>query len=119
MTVAVDFYFFFQAEDGIRDKLVTGVQTCALPIFAVRDRDAVRVDPGAGPPDGCHDPAPVRVRAEPGGLDQAGRGDGDGDAHGLVRRPGSCDPQLHELGGPFAVPWHLFGQVEPDAVERG
>src|SRR3989441_1513638 len=26
--------FFFQAEDGIRDKLVTGVQTCALPIYA-------------------------------------------------------------------------------------
>src|SRR5205823_10260652 len=25
--------FFLQAEDGIRDKLVTGVQTCALPIF--------------------------------------------------------------------------------------
>src|SRR5205823_9385054 len=25
--------FFFQAEDGIRDKLVTGVQTCALPIW--------------------------------------------------------------------------------------
>src|SRR2546425_1213553 len=28
----VMFFFFFQAEDGIRDKLVTGVQTCALPI---------------------------------------------------------------------------------------
>src|SRR5688500_19244247 len=28
-------YFFFQAEDGIRDYKVTGVQTCALPIFAV------------------------------------------------------------------------------------
>src|SRR5258708_29795337 len=28
------FYFFFQAEDGIRDDLVTGVQTCALPILA-------------------------------------------------------------------------------------
>src|SRR5260370_6230926 len=27
--------FFFQAEDGIRDSSVTGVQTCALPIFAV------------------------------------------------------------------------------------
>src|SRR5207247_7296557 len=26
-------FFFFQAEDGIRDPLVTGVQTCALPIF--------------------------------------------------------------------------------------
>src|SRR5260363_88007 len=25
------FFFFFQAEDGIRDDLVTGVQTCALP----------------------------------------------------------------------------------------
>src|SRR2546425_349309 len=29
------FFFFFQAEDGIRDKLVTGVQTCALPISGV------------------------------------------------------------------------------------
>src|SRR5205823_9324767 len=29
------FIFFFQAEDGIRDKLVTGVQTCALPILQV------------------------------------------------------------------------------------
>src|SRR5690349_22928310 len=28
------FFFFFQAEDGIRDLYVTGVQTCALPIFA-------------------------------------------------------------------------------------
>src|SRR5690625_7695057 len=27
-------FFFFQAEDGIRDGHVTGVQTCALPIFA-------------------------------------------------------------------------------------
>src|SRR6266849_6162977 len=30
----LDFFFFFQAEDGIRDPLVTGVQTCALPISA-------------------------------------------------------------------------------------
>src|SRR5205823_10939948 len=30
--VYIFFFFFFQAEDGIRDKLVTGVQTCALPI---------------------------------------------------------------------------------------
>src|SRR5687767_2685475 len=30
------FFFFFQAEDGIRDKLVTGVQTCALPIYRVK-----------------------------------------------------------------------------------
>src|SRR3989454_12084019 len=29
------FFFFFQAEDGIRDYKVTGVQTCALPIYKV------------------------------------------------------------------------------------
>src|SRR5690606_40780628 len=29
------FFFFFQAEDGIRDFHVTGVQTCALPISSV------------------------------------------------------------------------------------
>src|SRR2546429_7364242 len=28
-------FFFFQAEDGIRDVAVTGVQTCALPILAI------------------------------------------------------------------------------------
>src|SRR5688572_31506295 len=31
--VFVFFFFFFQAEDGIRDLTVTGVQTCALPIY--------------------------------------------------------------------------------------
>src|SRR5699024_5577356 len=30
-------FFFFQAEDGIRDRNVTGVQTCALPIFPILD----------------------------------------------------------------------------------
>src|SRR5699024_12082503 len=34
-------FFFFQAEDGIRDRNVTGVQTCALPIFRLE-----LVDPG-------------------------------------------------------------------------
>src|SRR5437016_6741454 len=33
------FFFFFQAEDGIRDWSVTGVQTCALPILTVRRAD--------------------------------------------------------------------------------
>src|SRR5574339_738846 len=37
----VCFCFFFQAEDGIRDRLVTGVQTCALPIWQVQS--AIRV----------------------------------------------------------------------------
>src|SRR2546430_10599873 len=33
--VRIFFFFFFQAEDGIRDLTVTGVQTCALPISPV------------------------------------------------------------------------------------
>src|SRR5207249_8615715 len=40
-------YFFFQAEDGIRDRNVTGVQTCALPIsfacFLTRAYDFIRM----------------------------------------------------------------------------
>src|SRR6266496_6276170 len=36
------FFFFFQAEDGIRDLYVTGVQTCALPISRRRRPPAVR-----------------------------------------------------------------------------
>src|SRR5438552_5052247 len=35
-SIVVKDFFFFQAEDGIRDDLVTGVQTCALPIYNVR-----------------------------------------------------------------------------------
>src|SRR5438552_19079439 len=34
-------FFFFQAEDGIRDDLVTGVQTCALPIVSISSRNDV------------------------------------------------------------------------------
>src|SRR5699024_11506838 len=36
--------FFFQAEDGIRDRNVTGVQTCALPIYV--EIDGVAYQPG-------------------------------------------------------------------------
>src|SRR3989441_358767 len=43
------FFFFFQAEDGIRDKLVTGVQTCALPISVVEVNRAVAYTMAFGP----------------------------------------------------------------------
>src|SRR5215208_7459081 len=39
-------FFFFQAEDGIRDGHVTGVQTCALPIL-VRENIVRHVEMGA------------------------------------------------------------------------
>src|SRR5207253_4605215 len=48
------FFFFFQAEDGIRDGHVTGVQTCALPIYLstvqmschIDEEDRARVQTG-------------------------------------------------------------------------
>src|SRR5258708_8955040 len=43
--VVVGIFFFFQAEDGIRDDLVTGVQTCALPI-SIENVDAMGVHTG-------------------------------------------------------------------------
>src|SRR3712207_7296689 len=43
MLSSILFFFFFQAEDGIRDIGVTGVQTCALPIFP----DAAALEPPA------------------------------------------------------------------------
>src|SRR5216683_5765451 len=48
-------FFFFQAEDGIRDLIVTGVQTCALPIFSAEGAKAKQFDavviPGGFAPD--------------------------------------------------------------------
>src|SRR2546430_7827534 len=43
-------FFFFQAEDGIRDLTVTGVQTCALPISEVRGQaEATALMPEVAP----------------------------------------------------------------------
>src|SRR2546422_8007112 len=43
--MCVLFFFFFQAEDGIRDVAVTGVQTCALPIYQYSILNFVRSTP--------------------------------------------------------------------------
>src|SRR2546425_8881801 len=55
-------FFFFQAEDGIRDKLVTGVQTCALPIsrrtLRARDPRARDALPVRDPPEGLWSGSP-------------------------------------------------------------
>src|SRR2546429_3955383 len=42
-SLANDFVFFFQAEDGIRDVAVTGVQTCALPIFESKAQSKLKL----------------------------------------------------------------------------
>src|SRR5690606_39483005 len=60
-------FFFFQAEDGIRDFHVTGVQTCALPILDVARKapelDAKPWDPAAHVSASSHDSPVVAVAA--------------------------------------------------------
>src|SRR5206468_8903429 len=55
--------FFFQAEDGIRDLIVTGVQTCALPIFGdVQTVTLTSESPSCGPRSVCHVRVNLRIR---------------------------------------------------------
>src|SRR3989440_9407065 len=49
------FFFFFQAEDGIRDLIVTGVQTCALPICDSQPLRGLAARARRGPVDGAND----------------------------------------------------------------
>src|SRR5437879_10929299 len=61
--LSVFFFFFFQAEDGIRDTSVTGVQTCALPIL--RGRDGARRQSALGLGDDARAHELLRGRARP------------------------------------------------------
>src|SRR6266851_9252365 len=56
--MVIFYFFFFQAEDGIRGRDVTGVQTCALPISHHRSSLSVKAKPGGGKLDGVCDVAP-------------------------------------------------------------
>src|SRR5205823_10522865 len=78
------FFFFFQAEDGIRDKLVTGVQTCALPIccpfgVGLGDGDAVTAGLGVGDALAATFPASGFVRSEERRVGKERRAGGEGD----------------------------------------
>src|SRR6266403_4278071 len=58
------FFFFFQAEDGIRDLYVTGVQTCALPISVLAQRVQGHLGAGVEARLEVTDVDRLRVRAE-------------------------------------------------------
>src|SRR5260370_10648162 len=51
VTPRLMYFFFFQAEDGIRDSSVTGVQTCALPISSSISRNCSGLDKGSLAPE--------------------------------------------------------------------
>src|SRR5690348_18502166 len=68
-------FFFFQAEDGIRDGRVTGVQTCALPISAPGPRGGRRPPRPRGPAPGRAERAAgaARWRRPPAGRSEERR----------------------------------------------
>src|SRR5215467_15902210 len=93
------FFFFFQAEDGIRDYKVTGVQTCALPILVPQTASR----PGQAARDA---------------LDHAlGRL-----APGVAHLPG-LQPQVHQAHQsprPWTVTWRdTLGSTTPPSLSRG
>src|SRR3972149_9708556 len=106
----LNFFFFFQAEDGIRDLTVTGVQTCALPIFAgggPESAGARGVGPyrggageqgyrGAAPSWRAHGEVPRRLNPRQAGGEQT-----DGcDPFGGATRPGGAVAKVARGRGP-------------------
>src|SRR5437762_13732436 len=75
MQILFVFYssFFFQAEDGIRDTSVTGVQTCALPIWSARRLRAARRGRRPDPQRVERDAADRRLPARRRGRERASR----------------------------------------------
>src|SRR5256886_15107991 len=109
------FFFFFQAEDGIRDLTVTGVQTCALPIFS---------DPperGRAAPRGRHHGRQRSLGAGAQPTPAAGPPGGDeGGARGGRRRArgrGGGAHAIRLLGGELAAPCDR--DLRADAATRG
>src|SRR5690606_7604355 len=110
------YFFFFQAEDGIRDFHVTGVQTCALPIEACYPGDA------AWTPDRLREVRPrevaqalnvLGVRAQ---VQRLGIPDG-----GVEARSAALKATLRTLlqpGDLVLAPWEQDGHPDHDAVGR-
>src|SRR5256885_13232594 len=85
--VLVGVFFFFQAEDGIRDYKVTGVQTCALPISPYigmiassatawgdsRPQAFDKAHPATGDCNGCHTTSPTFATNQSGSAAKIGR----------------------------------------------
>src|SRR2546430_14609574 len=111
------FFFFFQAEDGIRDLTVTGVQTCALPIShaAARRADRRRRARGA---------AGTRLRPA---ARHGSRGSGAGAdprlvaarARGGERERAGGDRVEHSAGGGGAGAGELGGERRRRSGEAG
>src|SRR2546430_15612116 len=97
-------FFFFQAEDGIRDLTVTGVQTCALPISQLRRGAAARGRGGTHGGGRAVRPPDRRRRGSGGGggADRGGarlppRGQGDQGGAAGARAGGRRAPRVRAI----------------------
>src|SRR2546430_2243754 len=103
----VRLFFFFQAEDGIRDLTVTGVQTCALPIWII-DRAA-----------GENQPAALDVElARIGGVLALGHRQLPGRARDVVVAAADGDAAGEPAGEPRGVDAHAVAEAERDGAHR-
>src|SRR6266852_7208045 len=72
MPGSVCFFFFFQAEDGIRYATVTGVQTCALPISRSSNRGhSLPTSPSTAAPRSARDRKSTRLNSSHGSISYA------------------------------------------------
>src|SRR2546430_17236602 len=109
------YFFFFQAEDGIRDLTVTGVQTCALPISR-----RVREDADPYPPGRRARQVPAGAPRKPGGREwllgavRAGTG-----ATGHAGGTGAATDPRPAGGELRAPPIGAHARLVPGARRRG
>src|SRR5207244_5356058 len=94
-------FFFFQAEDGIRDDLVTGVQTCALPICPADDQPAAPFFPESAR-GGAADAGGVSASRFPARSDHRAFAFGYQVSRGSTRKSESADPAARRRRVPVA-----------------
>src|SRR2546429_7222831 len=109
------YFFFFQAEDGIRDVAVTGVQTCALPIYGgrvpVRERGEAEAEVGERGRDRRRQVLGRGLRVGRDRVDQVEAAE----LRQLDQRLGALAERLHDAREPGAVRW----DGEAGALEEG
>src|SRR5207244_2047959 len=105
---------FCQAEDGIRDDLVTGVQTCALPIYLVED-DEVDVDGGVVLGDGglLGNHQVLLPEVDPDRPVDARKDEDE------ARPPQAGHPAQAEQHDPLVLPDHLDGRRQDEVHHQG
>src|SRR2546427_7074424 len=96
----VALFFFFQAEDGIRDLTVTGVQTCALPISSM-----ICGGEACGDQECDRDSAPHRAKLSI--LDDTDHGRGE-PASAAGRRPGPRRSEERRVGKECRSRWSPY-----------